>query len=168
MVRIIDIDSVKLFLSVNEKHLSATLSKNILEEAEKLIFDTNKIYFVNSRLTTFANTKEKLSLEKLQTAKRWIEHFLNPAKGMDFLPLVFSDIFRIILPYEKREKHSASQLYKSLDEDGVLISPLKEQIGESYKKYHDLVSVCNILSGVPGKWEKLTHEPEVLGSKWDV
>lgn len=170
-LELFDIDSVKRFISNNKRHLSEALSKNILDVAESLTYnpEDNFVKLTDSRLSLFAKTNEKISIAKLQTLKCWTEQFLNPKNYMDYLPTVFSDIFRILLPFEKREKIEGSSLINGVEKNGnILVPSLHNHIGQSYKNYYDFTLVCAQLVIWKNNLEKIAKEPEVLGSQWDV
>jgi len=169
-LELFDIVSLKRFLSNNKRHLSEELGKNMLEFSEGLTYnpEDNCVKLTSTRLSLFANTSEKISIEKLKTLKCWTEQFLNPKIYTDFLPAVFGDIFRVLLPFEKREKIKGSPFTQVVEENGhILIPSLYDRIGQSFQKYHDFMMVCMKLVN----WDnlgKVAKEPEVLGSNWDI
>lgn len=168
-LELFDFESVKLFLEINKRHLSAELCKSILDTISQLPFNPNdnSTKLAVGRLSLFVKTNEKLSLDKLKTLKRWTEHFSNPKKYIEYS--VFDDIFRIMMPFDKRKPVEGSSLCEPIVKDGIILNKLLySQIGLAYKKYHDFVSVCSHLSNWSNQLEKLSKEPEVLGSKWDV
>lgn len=167
-----DMASLKIFLNVNKRHLSEELSKNILQEAEKLILDPNASIPLYPRLSLFQKTQEKIPLKRLHKIKCWSETFYNSKKWDTSLSSIFSDIFMIIFPPEKWEKIPGSPFVSVFESEGnILVQPAKDQIGTAYKQLYDFLVICGSVAAYPSypdSFPQLAREPEVLGKKWDV
>lgn len=173
-LELFNLESLKIFLEINikMKHISEELSSSILEDAEKLRVDTDVIKFEHPKISFFhPNTNEKKNLfERLQLVKSWADQFLNPSLLENYLSLVFDDIFRVLLPYEKRGIIKTRDCFwnNDIEKDGnILIQPLRDQIGRAYKKFHDFKSICSKLSKWPSL-EFLTKSPESLRCSLDL
>ena len=168
-LELFNIKSVKIFLDVNKRHLSEELRTSILRDAEGTLPVERVLKTSLAKMSLFQQTEQRIPLARLEVVKIWVDQFLNLKHMNDFLPTLFSDIFIILIPYEKREKVPGSPLYKAMEQNGeILIHPLQEQIGLAYKKYHDFMAACITLKSWSHNLGKIAKEPENLGRNWTL